>query len=64
MNTSTKSPNSPERVILSITKSLYTNKLNTITKSPYISDEVLLTNKKPATNNNQISNFNEKKIQL
>ena len=64
MNTSTKSPNPSETIILSITKSSYTNKLNTFTTSSYISDEVLLTNKKPATNNNQILNFDEKNTSI
>ena len=60
MNTSTKSPNPPEVLILSITKSLDAHKLNTFTKSSYISEEIILANKKPVTNNNEISDFKEK----
>ena len=60
MSISTKLPNPPEVLILSITKSLDAHKLNTFTKSSYISEEVILTNKKLVTNNNKISNFKEK----
>ena len=47
------------QIILSITKSLDAHKSNTFTKLSYISGEVVLTNKKPVTDNNEISNFKE-----
>ena len=60
MNTSTKSTNPYEVVILSNKNSLDTHKLNCFTKSSYISKKAILANKKPVTNNNEISDFKEK----